>query len=132
MNYLLSKSSLDFGEYGDFSFTGLKLKRLDTIEQTIYQSVYKFLKSNFGDYELQVEYAANLSAHLGKGLDLEFSRYVENKLKRDIINQGLVPEQVLEVYSLIEQHTLHLRVILFDESNYTISVQINNSGVIVN
>lgn len=131
MNYLFAKSSLDFGKYGDFTFTGNGLKKLKTSEEVIYQNIYKFIKSNVLDYELSPYYAADLQVHIGRGLDLSVSTDIEKRLRDDIIRQGLIPDQYIDVYSLIDVNTLHLRVILFDSEEYTISMEINNSGVVL-
>lgn len=131
MNYLFAKSSLDFGKYGDFTFTGNTIKKLKNAEEVIYQNVYKFIKSNIGDYELEPYYAADLQRHIGKGLDLSVSSDIEKRLRNDIIKQGLVPEQYIDIYSIIDVNTLYLRVIMFDSENYTIGMEINNSGVVL-
>jgi len=132
MSYLFSKTALDFGEYGDLIFTGVGLKRIESVEGTIYQAIYKYLKSNKGDYELNQFYAANLQEHIGKGIDLKLSKYITTKLEDDLVREGLIPKQAVEVYSLIEGNILHIRIILFEQDDYTISVQIGNNGVIVN
>ena len=132
MSYLYSKKALDFGEYGDFIFTGVGLKRIESMEGTLYQAMYKYIKSNKGDYELNQFYAANLQEHIGKGIDLRFSKFITDKLEDDLVREGLIPKQAVEIYSLIEGSILHIRIILFGRDDYTISVQIGNNGVIVN
>lgn len=132
MNYLFANSSLDFHKYGDFTFTSIGFKRLQTPEEVIYQNILKLLKSDTFAYELQPFYAANLTEFIGKGLDLELAKEVENRVRNVIIQNGLVPQQYLEVYSILDGHTLYLRIILFDSESYSANIELNPQGVKVN
>lgn len=131
MEYMYSKSALDFGKYGDFTFTGTEFKKLRNFRLVTYQNIFKFVTSNKGDYELEYLYAANLSLNIGIGLSSEVAQSIAEKLRQDIVNKGIIQDQDLEVYPVIEGHTLHLRLMLFQDDNYTIAVQLDNMGVSV-
>lgn len=130
--YLFNNAELNFGEHGDFIFDGQDISILRDTDKVLYQSVVDFIRTNLNDYSLNRYYGGNLKAHIGKGLDPNTGKTIANKLKNDIISAGLINKQSIDVYSIVNQSVLYLRVVLFNSDDFTAQITINSSGVTVN
>ena len=52
---------------------------------------------------------------------------IANKIKTDIINLEIIPSNLFDVYALKDGNTIQIRVILFENDDYTIQLSYDPS-----
>ena len=65
--------------------------------------------------------------YIGKGITQTMPSDIANKIKTDIINLEIIPSNLFDVYALKDGNTIQIRVILFENDDYTIRLSYDPS-----
>ncbi len=120
LRFIYSTSTLAFDSFGDIPLVNGDIVIKTERNQVIMQALVDFLKTTPGDYFFNQGLGANYDYYIGRGIDQYLVGEVVNKIKDDIYRLGIIPDSLFKVYGLKQQNTIQIRIILFNDDEYTI------------
>lgn len=127
IKFMYSNSTLAFDSFGDIILDKEDLKCKYDNREVVLQALTDFLQTSYGDYFFQPYLGANYDQYIGKGITQTMPSDIANKIKTDIINLEIIPSNLFDVYALKDGNTIQIRVILFENDDYTIRLSYDPS-----
>lgn len=122
LKFMYSQSTLAFDSFGDIIIESSDLKMKYDNRAVTLQALTDFLQTTYGDYFFSPLLGANYDQFIGKGITTALVLEIANKIRSDIILLEIIPQHLFEVYALKVEHTVQVRVILFEDDDYTINL----------
>lgn len=127
LKYMYSTSTLAFDSFGDIILERGDLKYRTSREEVILQALTDYLKTSYGDYFFNPQLGANYDQYIGLGITPQLVKEIANKIETDIINLGIIPQGLFKVYALQTENIIQVRIILFEDDDYTIHLSYDPS-----
>lgn len=122
LKFMFSQSTLAFDSFGDIILESEDLKIKYDNRSVILQALTDYLQTTYGDYFFSPLLGANYDQFIGLGITTELVSEIANKIRSDIMLLEIIPKQMFEVYALKVEHTVQVRVILYEDDDYTINL----------
>lgn len=124
---LFANSTFSFTGGGDFEIEAGDIKVTRGSKNVLIKCLEDLLKSSYKDYETRPLLGINFDKYIGKGLDESLKKEIENQLSNVIISSEILTKEDFSVYSIIDKHTLFIRIILFSDDNYNINLKFDTT-----
>lgn len=120
LKFIYTASTLAFDSFGDIVLEHGDLKVKTDRRDVALQAITDYLKTTSGDYFFNQSLGANYDRYIGMGITNQLVKEVTQKIKDDIILLQLLPQSLFEVYGLQHENSIQIRIILFEDEDYTI------------
>lgn len=127
LSFLYSQSTLAFDSFGDFIIENNDLKVRKDNRQVVLQALTDFLQTNYGDYIFYPLLGKNYDQFIGKGITQQLVQDIKDSVISDINSLEIIPKHLYEVYAVQVGHAVQVRIILFEDDDYTIKLEYDPS-----
>jgi hypothetical protein len=104
------ESDLKFDRYGDLSFIGNDVETISSEEDILYQNIVDRLISNFGDYQLNRDFGADISGSIGRSNTASLESKVRQKVTRALTVDGFINPSDISVLTTRHNEKMLVRV----------------------
>lgn len=113
---------IKFDKYGDIEFFNNDIKLIEGEIDVLYQNVVDRLKTNFGDYKLNINFGANLNSFIGKKNGSELESLISKSIIKSLTYDDYLKPSQVNAIAISEQEKVYVRISIYPDNNsYTVN-----------
>jgi hypothetical protein len=129
----LQVAELNFNsEFGDFVLESDDIPLVNNRKKFILNYINEKLKTNIGEIFQLPSYGTRLDTFVGIGLTASVIEAVKQNIKESLSSDNILADNDFEVYHIVRNNTLELRIIVeLETTTISTDIIINNEGVTI-